>query len=150
MTRPCLLCRFCLQVLLSTSFGLLGFFMMPMLPVTLETAVECTYPVPEENSCGLLMTAGNIFGVGFIFAAQYLISLKPIYSPHDSFMTPVAWLLVGVFLVCVVGVITFKGKYLRLQAEAGDFEGEDSQFRMNAAVDSSTDSHNGGVYTQLE
>ena len=29
-------------------FGLLGFFMIPMLPVMIENSIECTYPVSEE------------------------------------------------------------------------------------------------------
>ena len=34
-------------------FGLLGFFMIPMLPVMIENSIECTYPVSEELSAGI-------------------------------------------------------------------------------------------------
>ncbi len=40
------------------AFGVLGFAMMPLLPVSFESAVECTYPVNEETSSGMLMLAG--------------------------------------------------------------------------------------------
>ncbi len=35
--------------LLTVLFGVMGFAMMPILPLTFETAVEFTYPVDEEG-----------------------------------------------------------------------------------------------------
>ena len=45
------------------AFGVLGFVMLPLLPVCMECAAECTYPVSEDASSGLLLGAGNIVGV---------------------------------------------------------------------------------------
>ena len=36
------------------SFGLLGLFMLPMLPAVVENCAECTYPIQEDLSVGLL------------------------------------------------------------------------------------------------
>lgn len=36
------------------AFGLLGFFLLPLLPVGVENAAECTYPIAEELSVGFL------------------------------------------------------------------------------------------------
>jgi hypothetical protein len=33
--------------------------MLPLLPISIETGVECSYPVPEIYSTGLLMAAGR-------------------------------------------------------------------------------------------
>ena len=59
-----LLAAFCLlgRISFLFSFGLLfdfiicliGFFMLPMLPAVVENCAECTYPLPEELSIGLL------------------------------------------------------------------------------------------------
>ena len=61
--------------MLYVSFGLLGVFMIPMLPCMIENAVECTYPVTEEVSVGLLFAAGNVIGIGVTVLMQYLIDL---------------------------------------------------------------------------
>ena len=45
------------------SFGLLGFFLIPLLPVNLESAVEATYPVPEDNSAAVILSMGQLFGI---------------------------------------------------------------------------------------
>ena len=54
------------DVLYVTSF-LYGFIMVSCLPVGLTYAAEITYPHPEETSAGLLMTAGQISGILFLF-----------------------------------------------------------------------------------
>ena len=43
----------------------LGLFMLPMLPAVVENCAECTYPIPEELSTGLLFvgTARNFHSV---------------------------------------------------------------------------------------
>ena len=42
--------------------GLFGFFSFALMPVCLEVGVECTYPVAEATSAGLLWMAGYIGG----------------------------------------------------------------------------------------
>lgn len=51
-------------------FALLGMFVLPLLPIMMENCAECTYPVPEEVSMGILFAGCNILGLGFIFAIQ--------------------------------------------------------------------------------
>jgi hypothetical protein len=45
------------------SFGVLGLFLVPVLPVILESAAEATYPVPADNSAAVILGLGNIFGI---------------------------------------------------------------------------------------
>lgn len=45
------------------SFGCLGFFLVPLLPVNLESAAEATYPVPEDNSAAVVLSLGQVFGI---------------------------------------------------------------------------------------
>jgi hypothetical protein len=54
--------------------------MLPLLPVMMENCAECTYPVGEDVSMGLMFAASNILGLGFIFALQYLIE-EPAFGP---------------------------------------------------------------------
>ena len=41
-------------------------FALPLLPVALQSAVECTYPIPEELSATCLILFGNIVGIVYI------------------------------------------------------------------------------------
>ena len=43
------------QTMITVGFAVMGLSMMPLLPIALATAVEVTYPVPEEMSATLLM-----------------------------------------------------------------------------------------------
>lgn len=47
-------------------FGLMGASMLPLLPLALECAVECTFPIPEDSSSGLLMMMGQ-------YTVQYVL-----------------------------------------------------------------------------
>lgn len=55
---------------LTISWAILGCFVLPLLPIMMENCAECTYPVPEEVSMGILFAGCNILGLGFIFAIQ--------------------------------------------------------------------------------
>lgn len=101
---------------LGVSIGLMGFFLLPLLPVTFECAVECTYPIRPEWSTGLLMCIGNILGGIFIFIIQYLISLASIYQPGQVF-TPASIFMFVCFLVSAASLFTYRGPYLRLAAD---------------------------------
>lgn len=62
-------------------FHMPGFFMLPMLPCVLENCAECTYPVSEESSSGLLFLGGNILGVCMVFGLQAFLTLEPFGPP---------------------------------------------------------------------
>ena len=49
--------------LVAVAFGVLGLVMLPLLPVCMECAAECTYPVSEDASSGLMLFAGNLVGI---------------------------------------------------------------------------------------
>ena len=49
-------------VWLCVAFAILGLFMLPMLPAVVENCAECTYPIQEDLSLGLLMIGGNVIG----------------------------------------------------------------------------------------
>lgn len=101
---------------LAVSIGLMGFFLLPLLPVSFECAVECTYPIRAEWSTGLSLCVGNVLGGILIFILQYLISLSPTYKSGEIF-TPASILLLSLFLVSALALFIYRGPYLRLEAE---------------------------------
>jgi hypothetical protein len=54
-------------------FSPTGFFALPLLPVMMENCVECTYPLPEELSIGILHNGANVLAVFFVFITQALL-----------------------------------------------------------------------------
>ena len=63
------------------------------------------------------MMVGNVAGLGFTYAMQYLIELRPKYDPTVGPWTPASVLLVSVVGLSALVVYTFQGKYLRLEAD---------------------------------
>jgi MFS family permease len=61
-------------VLLASSF-LLGFFLMPALPLGLQTGAEMTKTIPEGTSAGILMIFGQAGGIVLILAMELASSL---------------------------------------------------------------------------
>jgi MFS family permease len=62
------------NVLLVTAF-LLGFFLMPSLPIGLQAAAELTAPTPEGTSAGVLMIFGQLGGIVLILAMDQVSSM---------------------------------------------------------------------------
>jgi hypothetical protein len=100
------------KIPLAISIGLMGFFLLPLLPVSFECAVECTYPIRAEWSTGLLMCIGNILGGIFIFIIQYLLTYK-----SDHIFKPASIFMLAVFILSSISLLTYRGPYLRLEAE---------------------------------
>lgn len=73
---------------LCVGFALMGMFVLPLLPVMMENCAECTYPVAEEVSMGVLFAGCNIIGLAFIFAIQVtMTSLYLITRQSDVFLS---------------------------------------------------------------
>ena len=102
-------------------FALLGLFMMPMLPTSFNAAAEVTYPVSEDISSGLLMTAGQLTGIAFIFGLDALIPQTPC-NPNFEYPGSSILLVVAVG-VSVLFIFLFRGSTKRLAAD-GVYSGD--------------------------
>jgi len=51
---------------------LLGLLMIPLWPVGLEYVAEITFPVEEDISAGMLMTAGQLVGIVHVLIISIL------------------------------------------------------------------------------
>jgi len=99
------------------SWGVMGLALIPLLPVSLENAAEATYPIPEDNSAGLLLLVGQLFGIAFIFLLTYLLSINP-SADCSSVVSPVAGVIVGSLVIAAGALLTFKKDYRRQRAES--------------------------------
>jgi len=98
--------------LLLFSFAAMGFFTLPILPGIIENAVECTHPVPEESSSGLLFGCGNVLGIGVT-----LLLAEMVKTTKNHPYTRANIFLVGCIAACVLILIPYKGEYKRLKSE---------------------------------
>ena len=103
---------------LLASCGVMGACLIPLLPISLENAAECTYPVSEEVSSGLLLIVGNYIGLLLILVLQALIP-APSPSTCSTPVTPFAGVFVGVLLAAGAALFFFRQDYRRQAAERG-------------------------------
>ncbi len=82
-------------LLLASSF-VLGFFFMSAGPIGFQYGAEVGYPAPEATSQGLLVLAGQISGILFIFG------MDRFRDPATGGMTPSMVVLIVLILVCVL------------------------------------------------
>ncbi|KAG1681803.1 Solute carrier family 49 member A3 [Nymphon striatum] len=78
-----------LEIPVALSCCLVGFFGFAAYPVGLELGVECSYPVPEATSSGIIIVLGQILGVLLV---QIMTALRENLSSYDL-----------QFATCVVG-----------------------------------------------
>ncbi|CAF1291911.1 unnamed protein product [Didymodactylos carnosus] len=102
---------------LAVSFGLLGLFLLPLLPVVFECSIECTFPIEENYSNGILMCSGNVLGGICIFILDYLIN--PTYT---TVFTSSSIFLFCLFICAMVVLLFYNGPYLRIEAEQRQLE----------------------------
>lgn len=102
----------------SSLFGMFGF---AIYPISMELAVECSYPIGEATSAGLIFISGQIQGIIFIMLFQLLtkeLADDPQYTCALSWKVPT--LVMAAF--CSAGaclfVIFFHTEYKRLKEEA--------------------------------
>jgi len=90
------------------AFGI-GFTMTPVLPVSLELAVEITYPLREATPSGILMCAGQLVGIVLIVEMDWLIQ-------HDSVVWANASVTIGVAIGFLL-MLFFRGTPKRIQLQ---------------------------------
>lgn len=95
-------------------FMLLGFFMLPILPASIEASVQCTFPASEDDVTGILLMVGNTLSVPFIIIFEYLNSLDS-HSMLPFTLTFIFSGIVGTFLLCIL--FQFDGTYAKMMME---------------------------------
>ena len=94
------------------SFAVLGGVLIPLLPVSLETAAECSWPVSEDTGASFLMLMGNLSGIVYIFVLTALLGLAP-STDCSSVATPAAAFILANMAIAVGTALAFKKDYRR-------------------------------------
>ncbi|CAF1548078.1 unnamed protein product [Didymodactylos carnosus] len=104
---------------LAVSFGLMGLFLLPLLPVVFECSIECTFPINEACSNGILMCSGNILGGIFIFILDALIKK---HLKYTTIFTSSSIFIFCLFICTTIVLLFYNGPYLRREAEQQKLE----------------------------
>jgi len=76
-------------------------------------AVECSYPMPEDVSIGLLNVAANTFSIPLTFLGQIILE-SPVNAVGSHIIFPYAVWTTGLLCVGLINIWFYKGGYLRL------------------------------------
>ncbi len=82
--------------LLLASAGALGFFLLAAGPIGFQYGAELAFPAPEGTSNGLLLLAGQISGIAFIFG------MDAAKSPETGSMTLPLLILIGLMVLAAL------------------------------------------------
>ncbi|RYG52199.1 hypothetical protein EON66_09985 [archaeon] len=99
------------------SLALLGICLLPLLPLSLENAAECTYPIPEDNSAALMLFLGQMWGIMFIFVFNHLLENWPVSMHCTSIVTPFAGMMLFSLAAASAVMLLFGKDYRRQSAE---------------------------------
>ncbi|XP_066576327.1 solute carrier family 49 member A3 isoform X2 [Amia ocellicauda] len=127
---------------IAAASSLFGFFGFSIYPVAMELSVECSYPIGEATSAGLIFISGQVQSIVYIILFQLMtkqmaeapdvtcaLGDNSLLSWRVPNMVMAAILSVG---VCVF-VVFFHTEYKRLKAEASVTQGADS--KLNDDID---------------
>ncbi|XP_061690301.1 solute carrier family 49 member A3 isoform X2 [Syngnathoides biaculeatus] len=111
------------NVAVAVACSLFGFFGFSIFPVVMELSVECSYPVGEATSAGLIFISGQILSIVYIVLLQSLAT--PVAeSPRSTCgLAPQSWKVSMMVLATLtaaftcVFIVAFRTRYKRLEAE---------------------------------
>ncbi|CAD5217635.1 unnamed protein product [Bursaphelenchus okinawaensis] len=119
------------NALILSSIILFGFFGLATYPISLELAVECTFPTPEAFSSGCLIFFGQVFGIMYVTITSLLtteptertkdiqtctkidLDIEVLEWEHSHYFWTFSMIVTVVF-----SLILFKPKYKRMEHEA--------------------------------
>ncbi|KAL4641598.1 major facilitator superfamily domain-containing protein 7 isoform X1 [Arapaima gigas] len=125
------------RVAVATTCSLLGFFGLAVYPIAMELSVECSYPVGEASSAGLIFISGQVQSIIYMTVLQALT--QRLEDSHISTCEALSWRVPVLVMASICSLssccflLFFHTDYRRLQAEGT--EGKAPQ-KANPTVES--------------
>ncbi|XP_077588503.1 solute carrier family 49 member A3 [Stigmatopora nigra] len=111
------------NVAVAAACSLFGFFGFSIYPVAMELSLECSYPVGEASSAGLIFISGQIFSIGYTSLLQFLATPLADSPRSTCALATQSWKVSMMVLgglstfFTILFVIFFHTRYRRLEAE---------------------------------
>lgn len=103
--------------------ALTGFFVLAVVPASLQNAVEATYPISEDITVGLMQLCANLLTIPLTFASQALLAQDKGNANENSttaYYSSYAWFSTAVLGVGWLSVMLYRpGAYRRLELDTG-------------------------------
>ncbi|KAM6980825.1 solute carrier family 49 member A3 [Aplochiton taeniatus] len=141
------------EVAVATVCSLFGFFGFSVFPVAMEMSVECSYPVGEATSAGLVFISGQVQAVIYMVLLQGL-TVQLADSPYSTCSTggdaALSWrtsvlVMAGLWtLFSSFFILFFNTRYRRLEAENQGPPGKKLEDDNHGPLEKSLDSDNHG------
>ena len=97
---------------LIASYGIMGFCIVPILPLVFEVASETTYPAPEQVCVTLMQCSGQVFGIIMTLVFPLMIT-----TDCSTVVRPTNIAVLGSLIVALVSFFAFRIQYKRRAAE---------------------------------
>uniref|UniRef100_A0A914CAM9 Major facilitator superfamily (MFS) profile domain-containing protein n=2 Tax=Acrobeloides nanus TaxID=290746 RepID=A0A914CAM9_9BILA len=118
-------------VILVVIVMMLGFFSIPVFPISLELGVETTFPIAEATSSGILIIAGQLllflmsFGMEYFSKLDWFYGTKIIMEESRNYQLSIDfWTMISI-LAAIFTIFTLWPRYHRVEFE------ENVNIRMN-------------------
>ena len=105
--------------------GCIGFFMVPMMPVALEMAAECTFPLPAHSSASVLMILAQFPSIGLMLLLTSLVDMKD-FKACSKPWTKFFFAATASMFLALLSVYIFRGRNLRNEHELSLVHGLDT------------------------
>mmetsp|Transcript_2426 Transcript_2426/g.3431 ORF Transcript_2426/g.3431 Transcript_2426/m.3431 type:complete len:478 (+) Transcript_2426:97-1530(+) len=105
---------------LTITSGFIGLYAMPLVPVALTLAVECTYPMQESLSIGFAKSVSYLATVVGLLILDALIELQPSYYDYSGVLSYACIVLVVGFTTSAILLFLFKPELKRYEADQAD------------------------------
>ncbi|XP_018615042.1 solute carrier family 49 member A3 isoform X1 [Scleropages formosus] len=115
------------RVAVATVCSLLGFFGFAVYPIAMELSVECSYPVGEASSSGLIFVSGQVQSIIYTMVLQALT--QELADSPFSTCEALSWRVPVLVMagLCSLGsccfLLLFRTDYRRLRAEGTNEQG---------------------------
>lgn len=103
----------------AVNIGILGVFVLPMIPIGYSFSVELTYPVSEAMSNGFMVFISQIIGSVLVIVATKLAS----YKPEQEYCTLV---FIGMMSISLVAAMFIKEDLRRVNNNRDSFNTADN------------------------
>jgi len=135
------------------SFILLGGTLIPLLAVSFESALECTYPIPAQSTAMVMIFCGKSLAFAIVYSLHVMLENTSLSDEEleDKVFTNSEIFFLAIFGISIIPTLLFEGEYFRLAAiNRGKIVTPSFQDDPNSLYDGDDELSKGGIDNEGE